>query len=204
MSKKLYHIPILKTLEFIEKNKDILNKYIKDKKNLEYHKLLGKGYYYLEIESFMIFFKINRDINYALDTMEYFNSILFFDKIYANLNFLQFDLEKKDINIKDFFYAFFYLLSHKDKELFKSLTQKIFLHYHTTFNPNRNIYIDYKEISHSIIKINNQTIQESFGEDENGSFFKIFIENKLVFNERGKNIKTLRKKVYKKILFLLV
>jgi len=204
MSKKLYHIPLIQTIKFIENNKDILNNYTNNKSSLEYFKLLGKSYYYLEIEEFIKFFKINKDIDYALNSMEYFNSKIFLDKIYQHLNFSQFDLKENNISQKDFFYAFCYLFYQKNIELFKFLLQKIFIHYHTTFNPKTKIYIDYKELSHLIIQRDNRTIRESFGEDNNSSFFKIFIDDKLVIDKRGKNIKTLRKIVYKKVLFLLI
>ena len=204
MSKKLYHIPLRKTIRFIEDNKTTLNKYIVDSSLLEYHKLLGKSYWILEIESFIKFFRIDRDINYTLNSIEYFNSKIFFDRIYEHLNFFKFDSNQKDIEKKDFIYAFFYLIYSSDLELFKSLTHQILLHYHTTFNQNTKIYIDYKEMVKSILKRDNKSIKESFGIDKNGVFFSIFIDNELIINQKGKSIKTLRKNIYKKVLFLII
>lgn len=204
MAKKVYHLPLQKSLAFIKENKAELNSISTDKKHLEYSKLLGKSHYYIQIENFIHFFKIDKDISHSLATLEYFNSVKFFDEIYTLLNFSQFNLEKNNINKKDFFYAFFYIFSKNNNELFEFFLQKIFLHYHTAFNNSSNINIDYKDIAHTIAKSKNIELKESFGEDDKNSFFKILLNDKVAIDEQGKLIKTLRKKAYKNLFYYLI
>ena len=204
MAKKVYHIPLQQSQHFIKANKAELNSLCTNKKYLEYTKLLGKSYYQLQIEKFMFFFKINKDITHALNTLEYFNGAKFLDEIFVHLNFSQFNLEKNNVINKDFFYGFCYILTQKNTTLFELLMQKLFLHYHTTFNNTSNINIDYKDMALSIVKSKTITLKESFGEDEKGSFFKILLDGEVVIDEKGKLIKTLRKKVYKNLFYYLI
>ena len=200
LSKKVYHIPLQALLKFIQDNKSEINTINKTSKSLEYHKLLGKGYYYLEIEKFIRFFKIDKNIDYALNTFEHFNSQEFISKVSTHIHFEQFEV----LHAKDFFYTFIYFISHKDKALIEIFLHHIFLHYHSTFNQESNIYIDYQEMSKSIIKTKKQSIRDSFGEDKKGAFFKILIDGEVRVSQRGKSIKTLRKKAYKILLFELI
>ena len=48
-------------------------------------------------------------------------------------------------------------------------------------------------------KQRNLNIKESFGEDIDGSYFKILLDDVVLIEEKGKLIKTLRKKAYKKL-----
>ncbi|MDQ7086025.1 MAG: hypothetical protein Q9M36_14430 [Sulfurovum sp.] len=129
------------------------------KKRLEYDKLLGKSYYHLQIEDFIQFFKIDKDIDYALDTIAYFNGSLFIDEIFTQLNFTQFALEENTINKKDFFYAFCSLYTKHDSEAFRLFIQKVFLHFHSTFNTQTNAYIDYQAMSQTLAKSKNIVIK---------------------------------------------
>ena len=202
MSKKFYHIPLQQTLEFIKTNKTDINELSQDRKNLEYSKLLGKSYYILEIEEFISFFKIDKDLRYALNTMEYFNSKGFLDEIHKSLSFSQFSIEES--KQKDFFYAFCKILYQKNNSLFKLFMQKMFLHYHTAFNNTSDTNIDHKEIVLALVKIRDIDTKESFGEDNNGSYFKILLDDKMVVQKRGRLIKTLRKKAYRELFFYLI
>ncbi len=202
MAKKVYHLPLQQTLSFIKTNKAELKRLLSDTKQLEYKRLLGKSYYYLEIEEFVRFFKVDKDISNTLKSMEYFNGTKFFDEIYTLLNFSQFDF--KNTPQKDFFYAFCYIFIKNNPKLFNLFTQKIFLHFHTTFNNTSNINIDYKELALTLIKSKKTDLKESFGETEKESFFKILLDDKIVIDERGKLIKTLRKKAYRTLFFYLL
>ncbi len=204
MAKHIYHIPLQNTLHFIKNNKTQLKHLTTDKKQLEYYKLLGKSYYYLQIEEFIAFFKIDKDLSYALNTIEYFNSVIFLDEVFKSLNFTQFNLEEGNVNPKDFFYAFCYLYFQNSAEDFNLFMQKTFLHYHTAFNKNSNININHKEMCHTLAKSKNMVLKESFGEDDTKSFFKIFLDDKIIINENGRLIKTLRKKAYKKLFYYLI
>ncbi len=59
-------------------------------------------------------------------------------------------------------------------------------------------------MSHSLLKSQKKEIRDSFGEEKEISFFKIFIDNQITIEERGKRIKTLRKKAYKRLFFTLI
>ena len=204
MAKKFYHIPLQKTLQFIKKSKPELNTFCTDKKQLEYRKLLGKSYYYLQIEEFISFFKIDKDLTYALKTIEYFNSIIFLDEVFKSLNFSQFNLEESKVNPKDFFYAFCYIYFQNSTEDFGLFMQKTFLHYHAAFNNNSNININHKEMCHTLAKSKNMVLKESFGEEGESSFFKILLNDQVIIHEKGKLIKTLRKKAYKNLFYHLI
>ena len=204
MAKHIYHIPLHNTLQFIKKYKTELRKFTTDKKELEYYKLLGKSYYLLQTEEFVRFFKIDKDLSYALKTVEYFNSIKFIDKVCSSLNFSQFYLEDNKLNPKDFFYAFCYIYAKESNEDFVLFMQKTFLHYHTAFNKTTNINIDHKEMCYTLAKSKKIILKESFGENEKSSFFKILVDDKVVVDEKGKLIKTLRKKAYKNLFYYLI
>jgi len=203
MAKKFYSVPLEKARVFIKEYRSDIDKLTRDKKTLEYNKLLGKAYYTVAIENFINFFKIDKNTKYALSTLEYFNSIEFIDALYKHLNFTQFDLEQNKINKKDFFYAFCTVFSKKDRELFNSLFEKLFLHYHSAFNKQTDINIDYKEMAKSLAVSKKLKIKESFGELEGSCYFKIALDEKIVIDMQGNSIKTLRKKGYKE-LFLYI
>jgi len=204
MAKKIYSIPLQKVRLFIKTYKSELKKPLSDAKKFEFFKLLGKSYYTLEIERFINFFKIDKEIKNALKTIEYFNSKIFIDEVAVLLNFSQFDLEEKGVNKKDFFYTFSYLLYKKDIELFKHLFEKLFIHFHTSLQNNSDIRIDFKDMAIFMAKNQKIEFKESFGKESKEAYFKILINNKTAVEERGKLIKTLRKKAYKRFFFYLI
>ena len=200
MAKHFYHIPLQRTLQFIKENKSQLNSIYHDKKQLAYYKELGKSYFALEVEKFIEFFKIDSSIEYAVKSLEYFNSLIFVDELYKILNFSQFKLEDEKFEKKSFFYAFCYLYAKRERDEFELFFQKTFLHYHTSFNQNSNIEINHKEICHALAKSKQLTLKESFGEDDDGGFFKLLVDEEVVIDEKGNRIKSLRKKAYKKMM----
>ncbi len=204
MAKHFYHIPLQNTLAFIKEHRSTLNILIKDPKALAYHTQLGKSHYILEIESFITFFKIDKETDYALKTLEYFNSTPFMSELHQILNLTQFNLDSQRIETKTFVYALCYLYMRRDAEGFGAFMQKTFLHYHTAFHAQSDIRIDHQEICHALAKSRNTRIKESFGEEGEGSFFKILLDGKVVIDEKGKRIKTLRKKAYKKLLHQII
>lgn len=204
MAKHIYHIPLQKIQQSIKHNKDDINKLCLDKKLLEFNKLIGKSHYSIAVESFIKFFKIDKDITYALNTLEYFNSSTFIDIITNHFNFTQFTLEENKIAKKDFFYAVCNILYTDDNKLFKLFFEKTFIHYHSSYNNQSNIHIDYKDMVITLAKSKKLDIKESFGENDTGSFFKLYINDELFIDEKGKLIKSLRKKAYKNLLFYLL
>jgi hypothetical protein len=195
MAKKVYHIPLEKTLTFMQEHKTKLKQLLIEPKLLEYNKLLGKSYYTLEIERFIEFFKIDKELGSALKTLEYFHSSTFLEGVFKLLNL------KAN---KDVFYAFCYILYKEKPELFELFFQKIFLHFHSSFNSTSKINIDYKDMALTLAKSKKLTLKESFGEDELNAYFKILLDDNIVIDERGKLIKTLRKKAYKKLFYYLL
>ena len=204
MAKHLYHIPLQNTLTFIKTHKSTLNTFLKNKKLLAYHAQLGKSYYTLEVETFITFFKIDKELDYALKTLEYFHSSVFMAELYKVLNFSQFELEAHKVQSKEFFYAFCYVYAKHDAQNFALFIDKTFLHYHTAFNAESNIHIDHKEMSHTLAKGKKLSIKESFGEEGEESFFTLRLNDALVVEEKGKRIKTLRKKAYKRLFYVLL
>jgi hypothetical protein len=128
MAKHIYHIPLQNTLDFIKTYKTQLKKLTTDKEQLAYYQLLGKSYYHLQIEAFIKFFKIDKELTYALKTIEYFNSTHFIDEISKSLNFSQFRFEKELLHSKDFFYAFcyIYMQKHEKGKRIKTLRKKAY------------------------------------------------------------------------------
>ena len=204
MAKKLYAVPLKNVLELVKEHKSLFRRLDRDKKLLEYYKLLGKSYYLLEIEKFIKFYKIDKDTTYAIKTIESFNSKLFLEELSLRLNFSQFELES-GVLLKDFFYGYLYLLHNLNRELFEDFLEKLFIHYHLACKPNSNININFKEMALSLAKTRNLSLKESFGEIEKGKvFFKIIEDGEVVVNKEGKSIKTLRKQAYREYFYYLL
>ena len=205
MAKHILHIPIKKAQLFIKNQKREFNSILKEKKYIEYYKILGKGYYTIEIEKFIKFFKIDKDITYALKNIEYFNSKFFIKEIAKILNFSQFKLLENRVEERDFFYIFCHIYAKYDFEEFELFLRKSFLHYHSLLNKSSNIRLDYRDIAIALAKNKNIQLKESFGETKEGnSFFKIFLNSEIVVNKRGKSIKTLRKIAYREVIDILL
>ncbi len=204
MAKKLYAVPLKKVLEVVKEHKSSFRKLAQDRKLLEYYKLLGRSYYILEIEKFIKFFKIDKDINYTLKVLESFNSKVFIKEIGLRLNFSQFELQN-DNELKEFFYGYLYLLQDLDRELFEQFLEKLFIHYHTTFKASSSININFKEMAIALAKNRKLSLKESFGEKEPGkAFFKIIENGEIVVSREGKSIKTLRKQAFRDYFYYLL
>jgi teichoic acid transport system ATP-binding protein len=96
-------------------------------------------------------------------------------------------------------YAFCYILESRNKELFKNFLEKVFIHFSSFVNRNSDININHKEIVVYLAKQKGIKLKESFGEDEKEAYFSLKIDDKSI-TFKGKSIKSLRKKVYKKAL----
>jgi len=120
---------------------------------------------------------------------------------------LQKDLELKRVEgivFKEYIYILTYLLANYDKKLLELFLQKIFLHYHFGVNSGSGIEINYKDIVLFLLKQSDKSVKESFGETKEGAYFKLFIDNEILFNGGGKSIKVLRKRAYKEVLDILL
>ena len=206
MPKKIYHLPIHKAQEFISNNRLEISQMIDCNDILLYNKTFGKAYYELSIKRFIEAYKI--EANRKLKALNYFKSKHFFELFYDLLNLEQFSLNTP--HTQDLIYGIFYLIQTQDLELFDRFCDKVFLHYFGQTNTDgktnkhNNIKIDYQNISQLISSQLNISLKESFGEDGKDTYFKIYLDDKLIINLKGKSIKTLRKKAYKKALLYLI
>ncbi len=204
MAKHFYHIPLQNALQFVKQHKTWLNRVAQHPKERTYYALLGKSYYNLQIEEFIHFFKIDKNIDATLKSVEYFHSIGFIGTMHKVLNFSQFQVDKDKEMKKSFFYAFCYRYAKEEAEGFELFIQKTLLYYHTSFNTESNISINHQDICHTLAKSRHITIKESFGEEGKGVFFKLFLDGAITIEEKGKRIKTLRKKAYKRLLYVIL
>ncbi|WP_419770309.1 MAG: hypothetical protein ACNI3C_00510 [Candidatus Marinarcus sp.] len=204
MAKKIYHISIEESRQFISQNKSELNKLLTNKHYFEYTKYFGKVYFNLQIEKFIHFFKINKDLQYSLKTINHLSNNIILNELFLLLNFSQFDFVKYKVNEKEFFYGLCYIMYQENIQLFEKLLHKFFLHFHATLNNNTNIQIDFKEMTISLANSRKISIKESFGEDEAGAFFILKINEQAIITQRGTSIKTLRKKAYKNMFYYLL
>jgi len=202
MAKKLFQVSFKKVISLYQENLTNFNKLLKDKKYLELNKLFGKAYYLLEIKNFTHYFKMDKDIEYELKTIENFNSKNFIEDIAKRLNFSFFELQ--NIPTKDFFFAFLNLIKELDQELFSYFLQKLFLHYHHSFKTSSNVNIKFQEMAVSLSKFKKINFKESFGEKDNQSYFKIIVDDKIIVSKNSNSIKTARKKAYKEFFYWLL
>ncbi len=158
----------------------------------------------IQIESFISFFKIYKNLEFSLKTINYLSSLTFLENIFTLLNFNQYDFVNLKINQKDFFYGFCYILYKQDKVLFSTLLEKFFAHFHSSLNNNSNIHIDLTSITKELAVTRKINLKESFGEEEKQSYFNIKIDDNVSIDLKGKSIKTLRKKAYRKLFYLLL
>lgn len=196
MAKHIYHIPLKDIKNLILINSSKINEVLNNKQVFEYRKSFGKSYYMLEIEKFIEFFKINKDYEYALKTIKYFTSENFMKEIYKLLNLDDLNIA---INLRDYFYCLIFILKKEDIELFHKFFHKVFLHFHSSLNNSSKINIDFIDLAKTLAKNRKIKLKESFGEDENESYFKIYCDDILKIDFRGKSIKSLRKKAYKRL-----
>lgn len=122
MAKKVYHIPLDESRRFIQEHKSDFHRLTGDRRFLEYAKRFGRARYDERIEAFLIFFKIDKELGYALKTLNHFSSDTFLHEVYALLNFAQFALKSKS-EAREFFYGFCYLFHQKNETLFPEFNQ---------------------------------------------------------------------------------
>ena len=196
MSKKLYHLPLKKIDIFIKKEKNTIIKSIKNSKKLEYSKYFGKASYLLEIERFILFFKIEKNLDYALKLINYFKSDNFLVELINIMNLKSFCEGKKE-----HLYLILYYLKAYESELFKGFLQQSFMHFYTTQTESRKE--DLIGLIKALAKIKKINMKESFGEVGNEAYFKIIVDGKILVDEKGKSIKKLKKYAYLEFLKLL-
>ena len=212
MAKKLYHIKIDEIKQFISLNYPKINTYVKDSHKFELTKSFGRAYYDIAINDFISQYKIDKDTLYAIKVLNILKSTQFIFELYSSLSLERFENinnistmdenSKKDYK-KSIFYSFVYFLftdiNENKQTISKRLFLEYFLHHLSGISKSTPIFLDYKKLTLGILKYKNITIKESYKIDENNiAVFKLLINDEEKFVSKGRSIKTLRKKVYKK------
>lgn len=169
---------------------------MKNSKKLEYGKRFGKAYYVLEIERFICFLKIDKNLDYALKLITYFESEVFIKELLTLMALEDFCEAKRE-----HFYLFLHYLEEYDSKLFSSFLQQSFMHYHTTQTPTSKT--DAQTLATTLAKDKKINFSESFGEENGEAYFKIVVDDEVVVERKGKSIKKLRKLVYGEFLKIL-
>jgi len=190
MAKKLYHLPLQRIRTFLSEHKSTLGSNLKNSKKLEYSKRFGKAYYLLEIERFVSFLKIDKELEYALKLIGYFESKKFIDQL-INLMELESFCEAK----REHLYSVLHYLQEHEPKLFADFLQQSFMHYHTsqTQTPKTNP----QTLATALAKSKKIDFKESFGEEEGEAYFRIVVGGVVVVEKRGKMIRRLKKEAYK-------
>lgn len=155
----------------------------------------------LHIKEFIEFFKVDKDYEYANKTIKYFTSENFMQNLYSYLNVEQF--KAANVNLRDIVYIIIFTLNNHNNELLGTFLHKTFLHFFSGLNKSSKIQIDYIDCCKIIAKHKHIVIKESFYEDENLAYFKLFCNEIESINLKGTSIKTLRKKAYKNLLSII-
>ena len=193
MAKKLYHLPLQRIKTFLSEHKSTIGSNLKNSKKLEYSKRFGKACYLLEIERFVSFLKIDKELEYALKLIGYFESKKFIDQL-INLMELKSFCEAK----REHLYSVLHYLQEHKPQLFSDFLQQSFMHYHTsqTKTPKTNP----QALATALAKDKNINFKESFGEENGEAYFRILVDGVVVVEKRGKRIKQLRKEAYREWL----
>lgn len=201
MAKKFYAIGCEKVKNYCNTNrskiKDTLSSFPQ-----ELQKEFGQSYYKLEILKFFKKHSIHKNTHKANKLFEYFCSQEFILQNIANFALIEFvpKEQKQDEHfLLSFYYRFCFVFFEKiyDETLAHALFEANFLHFASMQNTPTNINIDYQLICKNILKP--KVPKESFGESEDGVFFKLVVDSKELVNLQGSSIKTLRKKAYKEL-----
>lgn len=199
MARKLYSIKYEEVSNFIKNNKTKIDEYLLST-SFEYAKLFGNAIYEMKIKNFIEQFKIDKDKVYALEVVSFFKSSSYIEKILSHIG----TLSPTDKKSKDLFYVLVYVLEHsKSEDIKEILFFRSFLFYVFSIKKSSNINIDHKRMSLSLLKTSytNIVVKESFSENTECAFFTIKLSNGYKITENGNSIKTLRKKVYKRLFF---
>ena len=203
MAKHHYAIPLHKAHAFIKTSRTKLNTLSANAAKRELYATFGKASFTMEIEAFITFFKIDRDVTHANRIVHHLNSAAFIGELAKRLGFESFVREGSG-ELKPFFYAFCYLFARYEADDFHHVMQKSFLHVSSAFNKSTPVTIDYEQMAHALAQSKKLEIANSFGEAENGSFFTIRLNGREIVSLQGKKIKTLRKKGYKQLFYHLL
>ena len=202
MAKKLYAINFDTIKAYIAKNNKIFNEISHTEDQNDILWMFGKSYYEFAILKFFKNHAILKQKAYSKTLLHYFTSAEFISQTVEHLGLKQIlkkENNPKEQSVKIYFYSFVYIFYEKcfDASIENKLFEQNFLHYSTTIHNPTDIKIDYEKFIKNILKP--KVPKESFGECENGVFFKLILQSKELVSLEGKSIKTLRKKAYKEL-----
>jgi len=212
MAKKLYSVALRFVQIFIRNNKVEIANIIKNRQKYEYAKVLGRSHYEIYIQRFIEEFKIDKDIDYALKVLNHYKSYKFIYKLYQLLNLDRFEEEKDDENAKkdhrkSIFFTFVYYLNSMHDHTKEDLENRLFKHYFLhmlALDKSNNIELNFKNLSFSLIKGREITINESFSVVDEKAVFKLLLNKNVHIELSGNSIKTLRKRAYKQLFYDLI
>ena len=187
MAKKLYHLPLQRIRTFLTEHKSTLGSTLKNSKKLEYTKRFGKACYLLEVERFICFLKIEKNLDHALKLITYFESEAFMRELMELLELKSFCEPKRE-----YLYGVLHYLQEHEPKLFSSFLQQSFMHYHTSQTPSPKK--DPQTLATALAKSKKIAFKESFGEEEGKAYFRIVVEGVVVVEKRGKSIRRVEKR----------
>ena len=127
MAKKLYHLPLQRIKTFLAHHKSTLRSNIKNSKKLEYAKRFGKASYLLEVERFICFLKIEKNLDHALKLINYFESETFIKELSTLMG-----IESFCEGRREHLYLVLHHLKEHESELFSGFLQQCFMHFYTS------------------------------------------------------------------------
>jgi len=195
MAKKLYHLPLQQIKNFEASNKSAICSLVSDNKKLEYYKRIGKSYYILAIQNSILILNIQKDINYALKLLNFFESQKFVEELMELVELKSICKAKRE-----YLYILLYLLKRDKEELFDNFLHQLFMHYSLSLRDTPKQ--DAKTIAKELAKLKNITLKESFRDDKAKTYFRLLLDGKVVIEKEGKFIKKLRKEAYRELLDL--
>lgn len=178
----------------------------------------GEALYCLQCLSFMQRLGIADDPNRSLHFMNSCNSHIYISDYIERVGALKLlsvspayleklsDKEKGSVNKAVFFILIALVEEAGNPKVMDCLTTRFYSYLLSKFLfSERAVNINYKAMVEGLLKSDfPKLVRESFGETPEGAYFKLHFKKKLIYEEAGKAIKTMRKKGYKELLFHII
>jgi hypothetical protein len=209
MAKKFYSIGFEKIKTFVLKNKKQFRENLSSEALFHINAIFGKAYYDKAILDFFKSHAIFKDTKRTMDIYAHLHSSNFIKNTSSYCGFdslLTTDEKSKytnDEDLKNFFYGVVFIFFEKlYDDISLSLFERNFFHFVATLNQKSDIKLNYEAMTKAFLKP--KIPKESFGEDDNGAFFKIIVDSQELISLSGASIKTMRKKGYKMLFKILI
>jgi len=215
MAKKLYFTGFKRINQYLEEKEEEFTKLLKSRADFEYSRTFGKAIFYLKIQQFLKRFHIEKDKSHALKVFNILSSYECINELLKRTLLKDF---LKEINISsdekvktlNLFYSFVYFLENdSSNSIFAKDTQeriftRYFLHFYMFARKDKGRNINYQDIVKYLLKGKIADIKEIVKRSSEHVEFTLIFNEKEIFKENGKSIKSLRKKAYKKLLFYIL